>query len=201
MDELTLKPRAPGSPAGDLVATSSVTAAPCHRPGHSARFSLKTIPREGFPGAQSPHRGRLPEETLSVQVASLAGQVEELAAQNRELRQQIGQIAAMLGAAQRVITNQQRDIMARMTINHQQALALGTAARQRAGELCRRYGLDEKKHAAAIAAAIRRDAQRAWGIGNLHDLPAGEFAAAREMIAGWSSLALMRRRREMEGSA
>lgn len=110
----------------------------------------------------------------------------------------VGQLAATVTALQRDMEAIKRENAMRITINHQQAKALMQKMRERAGQICERYSLDERKHGAAIRGAIRRAVLSEYGIQDVHDLPLGCFEEARAQIAAYSNFALVRKRREVD---
>lgn len=121
------------------------------------------------------------------------------AAQLKQFESYLAQMARILDATQRRLETLEKDNAMRITINHQQAKALQVCIKERAAALCGRYSLDERAHAAAFRAAIKRSVLRGYGIQDLHDLPLGCFSEAREQITVYTSYALVRKRREIDG--
>ena len=110
----------------------------------------------------------------------------------------LGRMARILDAQQRRIDQLEKDNAMRITINHQQAKALMNKARERAGQICEKYGLEEKAHGAAIRGAIKRAALREYGIRDLHDLPLGSFEDAKALMGAYSDFSLVQKRRKIE---
>lgn len=117
------------------------------------------------------------------------------------LGQYVGQLAGMLMALRQEMEQMKRDSAQRITVSHQQVKTLQEKARARAEQLCAKYGLDMKRHGAALRTAIKKAVLKEYGVQDLHDLPAGCFEAAKEQIAVYSNYALIRKRRSVEGGA
>lgn len=119
-------------------------------------------------------------------------------AQLRALEGYLGQMARMVDALQRRLDALEGENRMRLTINHQQAKGLQALIRARAGALCQKHGLDEKRHGAAFRAAIKRDLLRLYGIADLHDLPLFAQQEAMSRIDSWSDIRLVLKRREID---
>lgn len=113
----------------------------------------------------------------------------------------VGQLAGMLMALEKEVEAMKRDNARRITVNHQQALALNGLIRARATEYCEKYGLDPAVHGAAVKRAIKKDILKMNDIRDLHDLPLGELDSVKVRICGWSSFALAARLRKTGGES
>lgn len=143
----------------------------------------------------------MPNESTAFTIpAEPAALITAQQAQLRQFEAYLGQMARILDAQQRRLDALEKDNAMRITVNHQQAKALQAAIRERASALCAKYSLDEKAHGAAFRSAIKKAVLAEYGIRDLHDIPLGCFPAARDQIAAWSSYALVRKRRAIDGA-
>ena len=93
-----------------------------------------------------------------------------------------------------------RDNAHRATVNHQQAKALAARIRDRAEEICGKYQLEPRAHAAAFRAAIKKSVLNGCGVQDLHDIPLGDYEFIVQQIDSWSSFALVRKRRGIDAA-
>ena len=118
------------------------------------------------------------------------------AADMQRLGLYIGQLGRLVATMQARIDALERENGRRVTISHAQALSLGRRISLRAMELCEKYRLDGKADYAAFRAAIKKALLTQHGIRDLHDLPLGSLDAVGRAIDNFSSIALVRERRE-----
>lgn len=112
---------------------------------------------------------------------------------------QVRELTAALLMLQREVEAMKRDNAHRATINHQQAKALAARIRDRAEAICAKYDLAPRAHAAAFRAAIKKSVLNGCGVQDLHDIPLGDYEFIVRQIDSWSSFALVRKRREIDG--
>lgn len=112
---------------------------------------------------------------------------------------QVRELTAALLMLQREVEAMKRDNAHRATINHQQAKALAARIRDRAEEICGKYQLEPRAHATAFRAAIKKSVLNGCGVQDLHDIPLGDYEFIVQQIDSWSSFALVRKRREIDG--
>lgn len=112
---------------------------------------------------------------------------------------QVRELTAALLMLQREVEAMKRDNAHRATINHQQAKALAARIRERAEAICGKYQLEPRAHAAAFRAAIKKSVLNGCGVQDLHDIPLGDYEFIVQQIDSWSSYALVRKRREIDG--
>lgn len=111
---------------------------------------------------------------------------------------QVRELTAALLMLQKEVEAMKRDNAQRVTVNHQQARAVISRIRERAEALCDKYSLDPKRHGAAFRAAIKRDILDGCGVKDPHDIPLRELELITQRIDGWTSYALVRKRRSMD---
>ena len=112
---------------------------------------------------------------------------------------QVRELTAALLMLQREVEAMKRDNAHRATINHQQAKALAARIRERAEAICAKYDLEPRAHAAAFRASIKKSVLNGCGVQDLHDIPLGDYEFIVQQIDSWSSYALVRKRREIDG--
>ena len=122
------------------------------------------------------------------------------AADMQRLGLYIGQLGQLVAAMQARLDALERENGRKVTISHAQALSLGRRISLRAMELCEKYRLDGKADQAAFRAAIKKALLAQYAIRDLHDLPLGSLDAAGRAIDNFSSIALVRERREKHGT-
>lgn len=113
---------------------------------------------------------------------------------------QVRELTAALLMLQREVEAMKRDNAHRATINHQQAKALAARIRDRAEEICGKYQLEPRAHAAAFRAAIKKSVLNGCGVQDLHDIPLGDYEFIVQQIDSWSSFALVRKRRGIDAA-
>lgn len=113
---------------------------------------------------------------------------------------QVRELTAALLMLQREVEEMKRDNAHRATVNHQQAKALGLRIRERAEEICGKYQLEPRAHAAAFRAAIKKSVLGGCGVQDLHDIPLGDYEFTVQQIDSWSSYALVRKRRGIDAA-
>lgn len=122
----------------------------------------------------------------------------ETAAQlNRDVRQMgviMAQMGQMLAAMQRRM-DEMEERQAAVTVSHGDVKRLQARIRYRAGELCRKYGLEDAESAKAFRAAMRKDLLKRFQVRDLHDIPAASLPAAEKAAAGWTDIRLAMERR------
>lgn len=118
---------------------------------------------------------------------------------NEQLGRCVGQLASMLAVLQQEVAAMQKDHARRITVNHQQAKGLMARIRERAEAICAKYALDPRVHGAAFRAACKKAVLQSYGIDDLHDLPLCDLELAMQQIDSWTSYALVRKRRAMNG--
>lgn len=121
------------------------------------------------------------------------------AAQMQQLGLYIGQLGQLVATMQARIDALERENGRKVTISHAQTLSLGRRISLRAMELCEKYRLDGKADYAAFRAAIKKALLAQYAIRDLHDLPLSSLDAAGRAIDNFSSIALVRERREKHG--
>jgi hypothetical protein len=127
-------------------------------------------------------------------------QIALSAAQMQQLGRYIGQLGQLVAAMQARLDALEKENARKVTISHAQALSLGRRISLRAMELCEKYRLDGKADYAAFRAAIRKMLLTQYAIRDLHDLPLSSLDAAGRAIDNFSSIALVRERREKHGT-
>ena len=113
---------------------------------------------------------------------------------------QVRELTAALLMLQREVEAMKQDNSRRATVNHQQAKALGLRIRERAEEICGKYQLEPRAHAAAFRAAIKKSVLNGCGVQDLHDIPLGDYEFIAQQIDSWSSFALVRKRRGIDAA-
>lgn len=126
-------------------------------------------------------------------------QIALSAAQMQQLGRYIGKLGQLVAAMQARLDALEKENARKVTISHAQALSLGRRISLRAMELCEKYRLDGKADQAAFRAAIKKALLTQYAIRDLHDLPLGSLDAAGRAIDNFSSIALVRERREKHG--
>ena len=121
------------------------------------------------------------------------------AADMQRLGLYIGQLGHLVAAMQARLDALEKENGRKVTISHAQALFLGRRISLRAMELCEKYRLDSKADYAAFRAAIKKSVLAQHAIRDLHDLPLSSLDAAGRAIDNFSSIALVRERRESAG--
>ena len=139
------------------------------------------------------------DEERSVSAAK-SQQMALSAADMQRLGLYIGQLGRLVATMQARIDALERENGRRVTISHAQALALGRRISLRAGGLCEKYRLDSKADYSAFRAAIKKALLTQYAIRDLHDLPLSSLDAAGRAIDNFSSIALVKERREKHGT-
>ena len=121
------------------------------------------------------------------------------AADMQRLGLYIGQLGQLVAAMQARLDALERENGRKVTISHAQALSLGRRISLRAMDLCEKYRLDGKADQAAFRAAIKKSVLAQHGIRDLHDLPLSSLDAAGRAIDNFTSIGLVRERREKNG--
>lgn len=121
------------------------------------------------------------------------------AADMQRLGLYIGQLGQLVAAMQARLDALERESGRKVTISHAQALSLGRRISLRAMELCEKYRLDGKADCAAFRAAIKKAMLTQYAIRDLHDLPLSSLDAAGRAIDNFTSIGLVRERREKHG--
>lgn len=114
---------------------------------------------------------------------------------------QVRELTAALLMLQKEVEAMKRDNERTVTVNHQQARSLAGRIRERAEALCDKYSLDPRVHSAAFRAAIKKDVLGSCGVKDLHDIPLRDMELTLQQIDSWTSYALVRKRRAVNGRA
>lgn len=139
------------------------------------------------------------DEERSVSAAETQ-QIALSAADMQRLGLYIGQLGQLVAAMQARLDSLEKENGRKVTISHAQALSLGRRISLRAMELCEKYRLDGKADYAAFRAAIKKALLTQYAIRDLHDLPLSFLDAAGRAIDNFSSIALVKERREKHGT-
>lgn len=115
----------------------------------------------------------------------------------KQLSGYVTQLGRIVAVQQRRLDDMEKGSTQRVTASHAQVLSLQKQIRHRAVEICDQYELMlSGADPAAVRKAIKRDLLDRWGIRDLHDLPLACLDAARERIARFMSIVLIKERRE-----
>lgn len=111
----------------------------------------------------------------------------------------IGQLGQLVAAMQARLDALEKENARRVTLSHNQVKALNKRIGIRADDLCAKYQLGDAADVRAFRAAIRKMLLTQYAIRDLHDLPLSSLDAAGRAIDNFSSIALVRERREKHG--
>ena len=112
--------------------------------------------------------------------------------------EQLGRYLAQMGQLITAMQRRMDEMEARqekITVSHRDVLQLMARIRWKAGEICGKYGLQDKESGKKIRAAIRKDVLRRAQVKDLHDLPAAMLPAAEKQIDSWTDIRLIMERR------
>ena len=112
--------------------------------------------------------------------------------------QQLGQYILQMGQLISQMQKRMDDMEARqaaVTVSHRDVLQLMARIRWKAGEICRKYNLQDEKSPKVFRAAIRKDLMKRYQLKDLHDLPAAMLPAAEKQIDSWTDIRLVMERR------
>ena len=127
---------------------------------------------------------RTPEKAVDTQMQENVQKMGEM----------ILQLGTMIGAMQRRLDEMEAR-QAAVTVSHRDVLQMMARIRWKAGEICRKYNLQDEKSPKVFRAAIRKDLMKRYQLKDLHDLPAAMLPAAEKQIDSWTDIRLVMERR------
>ena len=123
-----------------------------------------------------------------------AESMERVEADTRRMGELVLQMGQMMGKMQQRM-EELENRQAAVTICHREALKLMARMRNRADELCEKYGLGDPESRKALRAAVKKDVLKRAQIRDLHDLPESMLSAAERQIDSWTDIRLVMERR------
>ena len=127
-------------------------------------------------------------------VVITAQTMNEMEENTRRMGEMILQLGTMMGTMQRRL-DEMEERQAQVTISHAEAKRLQALIRGRAGELCRKYNLQDKDSPKIFRAAIKKDMLKRFLVKDLHDLPAAALGRAEALVDSWVNIRLAMERR------
>ncbi len=118
--------------------------------------------------------------------------------QMKENAQRMGEMILQLGTMIGTMQRRMDEMEARqsaVTISHRDVKQLMARIRWKAGEICKKYNLQDSESPKIFRAAIRKDLLRRWQVKDLHDLPETALPAAEKGIDNWTDIRLLMERR------
>lgn len=118
-----------------------------------------------------------------------------------QLHQDVQQMGEMMVRMGQLITAMQRRMdemearQEKITVSHRDVLQMMARIRWKAGEICGKYGLQDRESGKKIRSAIKKDVLRRAQVKDLHDLPAAMLLAAEKQIDSWTDIRLIMERR------
>ena len=111
----------------------------------------------------------------------------------------VAQLGRVVAALQRRLDETEREQARRITVTHAQALQLQGMIWHRAAAICEKYGLADKKDAAAFRAAIKKAVLNRHAVRDLHDMPLCALDDAGRQIENYADISLVMERRRAHG--